>query len=414
MPLPANVLSQILKKSVSVKPQRKTWNPRNPQPLLPRRTTNRQERDIRFVDRCRVRVRAGKGGNGICCFSGIAFKEYAGPDGGNGGNGGDVIFKASKKMATLEQIEAEYKAHNGNLGQSFCKTGKRGADKIITVPTNIRIRLVTDGNETDKQCKVTDLITDKQKFIAAFGGIGGRGNFAFLTNTDRAPEVWEPGLPGEDKVYDVEMLKLANFALVGMPNTGKSSFLRAVSRAKPRIAEYPFTTLFPQIGVVDFEDSVRISIAEIPGLICGASNNVGNGIVCLLQALVSSFLTILAPKHADACTCLVLMLNLEDQFPYNQLQVIREEINHFNPDMLNGNKPIIIVGNKIECYGAKERWSEFKEHLTESPWASQLLNVAISVNERINITKLLITMRRVLSEYERKDLERLKEDGFIL
>ncbi|KAI0988971.1 hypothetical protein GJ496_002409 [Pomphorhynchus laevis] len=347
-----------------------------PKPILSSKNANAIEKDKRFVNDVTIKVQAGKGGNGIACFSGIFMKAFAGPDGGNGGKGGDVILEASRKVCNLNHVRDEYRAANGLIGGSARKTGKSGKATIIQVPLRTRIRESNDGQ--------TIGLLEKQgeKFIVAYGGSGGRGNAEFLTNENRAPDIYELGEHGQALAVQLEMDKFADFGIVGIPNAGKSSFLRVVSRAYPRIADYPFTTLFPQIGVVEYTDHCVMSLAEIPGLIEGSSFNKGHGRFFL--------------KHARGCDCILFMIDLKSEMnPIDQLDLLMSEFDAFDSELLK-KKAFMIAANKIDSPDGAAVWPYFKNIMSKR--MPEVLCVPTSVRERINIIKLLMTMRLILDQ----------------
>ncbi len=225
-----------------------------------------------FIDECRIFVRGGDGGNGCRSFRREKFVPRGGPDGGNGGRGGSVIFRAQAQLSTL--LDAHYRKHHraqrGAHGQGARKNGRGGEDTIVDLPLGT---LVRDEESGELLC---ELLTDGQIWVAARGGPGGRGNACFATPTDRAPVHFEPGKPGKERWLQLELKVLADVGLLGFPNAGKSTLVSRVSAARPKVASYPFTTLQPNLGMVERGDA-RFVIADIPGLIPGAHQGAGLG-----------------------------------------------------------------------------------------------------------------------------------------
>lgn len=227
----------------------------------------------RFIDRAKVYVRAGDGGRGCVAFRREKYVPFGGPAGGDGGDGGDVVFKVSADLNTL--IDFKYRPHlraaNGGHGKGDKRAGKRGEDLIVKVPPG------TVMYDADTGEMITDLIHDGQEVVVAKGGKGGRGNARFATAKNRAPRKFEEGSPGQERTIQLELKSIADVGLVGLPNAGKSTLLRAVSRARPEVAPYPFTTLTPHLGVAEVGEGERFVVADIPGLIEGASEGRGSG-----------------------------------------------------------------------------------------------------------------------------------------
>ncbi|HDY75890.1 MAG TPA: GTPase ObgE, partial [Candidatus Marinimicrobia bacterium] len=226
-----------------------------------------------FVDYTILKCISGKGGAGAVSFRREKFVPKGGPDGGNGGKGGDVIFRADRQLHTLRDIRYKkvYKAKNGQPGSSNQKTGKNGEDALIRVPLGTVIKIENTGEVT------ADLVEDNQVFIALKGGIGGRGNACFKSATHQTPRYAQPGMEGKAETFEVELKVLADVGLVGLPNAGKSTLLSVVSSARPKIADYPFTTLEPNLGIVKYGEFQSFVMADIPGLIEGAAKGKGLG-----------------------------------------------------------------------------------------------------------------------------------------
>ncbi len=228
---------------------------------------------MRFIDEARLEVIAGNGGDGSASFRREKFVPFGGPDGGDGGDGGSVYLEASEQVTTLLDVRyrRRYRAGNGQPGQGRQKTGARGADLVVPVPVGTLVKNETTGE------LLADLTRPGQRIAAARGGRGGRGNLHFVSSTNRAPNRADPGEPGEERLLLLELKLLADVGLVGYPNAGKSTLISRISAARPKIADYPFTTLVPNLGVVRVDETRAFVVADIPGLIEGASEGAGLG-----------------------------------------------------------------------------------------------------------------------------------------
>ncbi len=284
-----------------------------------------------FVDSVRVKVIAGDGGNGIVSFRREKFVPKGGPDGGDGGDGGSVYFVATRNVDHLIALRYKpiIKAKRGAHGQGKNKKGKSGEDKIIEVP----LGTVVKDPETGEI--LADLKEDGERFLAAKGGRGGRGNARFKTSTRQAPDFAEPGKKGEEKEYILELKTIADVGLVGFPNAGKSTLIRKISRAKPEVASYPFTTLTPHPGIVELSDFRTFIVADIPGIIEGASKGKGLGLRFL--------------KHIERTKIILFVLNADPFFekpPHIQYRVLSEELSNYSKKL--SEKPRVIAINKID------------------------------------------------------------------
>ncbi len=226
-----------------------------------------------FIDRAKIRVEAGAGGAGCVAFRREKYIPKGGPNGGDGGNGGDVVAVADFHIHTLLdfQYKTQYKAQRGMHGLGANKTGKSGESLIIRMPIGTLIK------DTESGELVADLTEDGQQAIIAYGGRGGRGNARFATPTNRTPREWDPGVPGQLRELELELKLIADVGLVGLPNAGKSTLLSRISAARPKIADYPFTTLVPNLGIVRVDEAKSYVVADIPGLIEGAHEGKGLG-----------------------------------------------------------------------------------------------------------------------------------------
>jgi GTP-binding protein len=299
-----------------------------------------------FIDEAEVYVRAGKGGDGCMSFRREKFEPFGGPDGGTGGDGGDVILRATPGVDTLLDFKGKHhwKAENGRPGEGKAKTGRSGEDLIIDLPVGT---LVYDR---EIEVLLKDLAEPGETCCIAKGGKGGRGNLAFATATHQAPREWEPGEPGEERNLRLELKLIADVGLVGLPNAGKSTLLSRVSKARPKIAAYPFTTLQPQLGIVELPGERRMVVADIPGLIEGAHEGAGLG---------DAFL-----RHIERTRVLVHVVDVcpvDGRSPANDYHTIRQELSKYSPTL--AAKPEIVVGNKIDLTDADERIEELAEML---------------------------------------------------
>lgn len=280
-----------------------------------------------FIDEVEFSIQAGKGGDGAVSFRRERFVPKGGPDGGDGGKGGDIIFIGKHDLHTLNDLRAKkvFQAENGHDGTHKKMYGRKGQDCMIYVPLGTIISIT---NETETH---VDITTDGQRYTAARGGNGGWGNAHFATSIKQTPQWSKDGLPGERLNVHLELRLIADVGLVGLPNAGKSTLLSMVSNAKPKIADYPFTTLIPQLGVASV-DSFHFTIADIPGLIEGAASGKGLGSVFL--------------RHIQRTKLLVFLVDAGDQDPISNLRVLDAELKSFNTVL--STKPRIVVFNKID------------------------------------------------------------------
>lgn len=270
---------------------------------------------MKFIDVAKIYVKAGDGGDGHVSFRKEKFVPKGGPDGGDGGNGGSIILKANSQINTLLdfQFRQRFIAEDGEEGGKSRKSGKYGKDLIIPIPVGT---IVKDA-ETDEI--ICDLETPEQEFVIAKGGSGGWGNERFKSSTNQTPRYANPGTPGEEFEVVLELKLLADVGLVGFPNAGKSTLISVISSAKPKIADYPFTTLIPNLGVVKIGEYESFVVADIPGLIEGASDGKGLGIQFL--------------KHVERTGLLVFLIDINTFDPVADYEVLRNELEKYNPEM---------------------------------------------------------------------------------
>ncbi len=295
---------------------------------------------MRFVDYVKIRVVGGKGGDGIIAFRREKFVPKGGPSGGNGGKGGSVIIKVDTQLHTLQDIRYHriYKADRGRLGEGSLKHGKQGEDITIKVPAGTIIKDFGTGEI------LADLQIDGESIVAARGGSGGRGNAQFITPTHQAPREFEYGREGVERDLELELKVLADVGLVGFPNAGKSTLLSRVSRAKPKIADYPFTTLTPNLGIVKSGAYSSFVMADIPGLIEGAHADKGLG---------TQFL-----RHVERCSVLLFLVDANDEDPSESYRLLYEEVRKFSPDLLNRTRFLAIT--KMDSFVGVPKISTFE------------------------------------------------------
>jgi len=293
-----------------------------------------------FIDESRIFVKAGNDGNGCCSFRREKFIPKGGPDGGDGGNGGDVIIEASPHYHTLldQRYHPHYKAQRGQHGKGKNCTGRSGEDLVIHVPVGTQVRDFESGEV------VADLVQAGQRMVAARGGRGGRGNARFVTSTRQAPKNCEPGTEGEERSFKLVLKLLADVGLVGFPNAGKSTLISKISSARPKIADYPFTTLVPNLGMVRHKGADFV-VADIPGIIEGAHEGVGLGLRFL--------------RHIERTRILLYLVDLSPDSGRDasrELQVLMRELREYSPELLERKQ--IVVFNKCDLPGAEERAKE--------------------------------------------------------
>ena len=299
---------------------------------------------MRFIDECTLRVEGGNGGNGCVAFRREKYVPFGGPAGGDGGRGGDVVLVADSGLGTLFDLKhlRTVRAERGAPGEGKDKYGRSGKDQEVRVP------LGTVIYDADTNARLVELTNADDRFVVAHGGRGGRGNKHFVTPVDRAPRRAEPGEPGEHRTLRLELRVMADVGLLGFPNVGKSTLIRAVSRARPKVADYPFTTIEPHLGVVTVGDYRRglgksFVIADIPGLIPGASDGAGLG---------TRFL-----KHLDRTRVVLHLVSLSDEpgrSPIDDYHVIRTELARYSPEL--ARRPEVVAMTKADLPDVREAY----------------------------------------------------------
>jgi GTP-binding protein len=327
-----------------------------------------------FVDRVKVFVQAGKGGRGCVSFRREKFVPKGGPDGGDGGRGGDVILLADRHVDNLTNLfyEPIIRAKNGVHGKGKKMTGSAGADKVVKVPVGTVVYAAEGAERSTFNAQrwtssaeqlaignrqlaipIVDLIRDGQEFMLCRGGAGGKGNVHFKSSRNRAPRQYTEGEEGEEGYFLLELRTIADAGLVGYPNAGKSTLLRKVSAARPKVAAYPFTTLHPIVGVIEFPGYRRATIADIPGLIEGAHRGLGLGYEFL--------------RHITRCRILVFVIDVagsEGRNPAEDLRNLRREIDLYDPAL--SSRPWLVVANKMDLPYAKKNLEAVQERFPKT------------------------------------------------
>ncbi len=298
-----------------------------------------------FIDKAQIIVKAGDGGNGCISFRRERFVARGGPDGGNGGNGSDVVLEADARLQTLSDFRphSHFTSESGGHGSGKNRRGRDGETLVIKVPPGT---LVSDA---DSGKVVADLVENGSKAVIARGGKGGRGNAARKSSTNRTPRISDEGSAGEKRRFNLELRVIADVGIIGCPNAGKSTLIARLSKAEPKIASYPFTTLRPYLGIVEYEPFRTFVLAEIPGLVKGAHRGKGLG---------DEFL-----QHARRTKILIHLIDLSAK-PYENYTVVNEEMRLYDSEL--SEKPQVIAGNKVDIPGAAENFEELVGKLKEN------------------------------------------------
>ena len=338
---------------------------------------------MKFIDKAKIHVKAGDGGNGCVAWRREKFVPLGGPAGGNGGKGGDVILKADSRLQTLMDFKytKHFKAKRGQHGSGSNKHGKAGEDLILRVPVGTVVRDAETGEV------LADLTKEGQEVVVAKGGKGGKGNAAFKTSTNQAPDYAEEGEKGEERWIELELKLLADVGIIGFPNAGKSTLISVLSNAKPKIADYPFTTLAPVLGVVDLDIGKSLVLADIPGLIEGASKGAGLG---------HEFL-----RHIERTKFLVHVIDISDfreRDPLEAFEIINREMEAYSPELTK--KPQIVVGNKIDILSDKEEINRLKKAFEEKGY--RFIPISLATKEGIDELKKALQEFYQMKEKEEK------------
>ncbi|PMP64213.1 MAG: GTPase ObgE [Sulfurihydrogenibium sp.] len=334
-----------------------------------------------FIDKAKIYVKAGDGGNGCVAFHREKFVPMGGPSGGDGGKGGDVIIVADSHLQTLMDFKYKrhYKVERGQHGQGGNKKGKDGEDLIIKVPVGTVIKDAETGEI------LADLVEEGQSFVVAKGGKGGRGNAAFKSATNQSPLTAEPGEKGEERWIELELKLLADVGIIGFPNAGKSTLISILSKARPKIADYPFTTLTPVLGVLQLDVNDFLVLADIPGLIEGASEGLGLG---------HEFL-----RHIERTKFLIHLIDVSDfreRDPIEAFNIINKELENYSPELIK--KPQIVVANKIDALSDKTLINKLENYFSDKGFPF----VAVSLITKEGVDKLVNLLREKKREWIEK------------
>ena len=318
---------------------------------------------MKFLDQVKIYIKAGNGGDGSPSFRREKFIEYGGPDGGDGGNGGSVILKAERNLNTLidYRYQQHHKAKRGDNGSGQNRTGKSGDNLVLKVP------LGTQVFEEDNKTLIFDFIKIGEEFVAAAGGKGGLGNTRFKSSTNRAPKKFTKGTPGEEFTIWLQLKTIADIGIIGLPNAGKSSLLAAITNANPKIANYEFTTLNPNLGVASYDDK-EITIADIPGLIEGAHKGTGLGIQFL--------------KHVERCKSLLHMIDITKNDIKESYNQVKTELKNYSSKL--SKKKELIVLNKTDLIDQKK----VKEIVNDFSKSTRSEVITMSTFEKKAVSKI--------------------------
>ena len=318
---------------------------------------------MKFLDQVKIYIKAGNGGNGSPSFRREKFIEYGGPDGGDGGKGGSVIFKAERNLNTLidYRYQQHHKAKRGENGSGQNRTGKSGEDLVLKVP------LGTQVFEEDNKTLIYDFVKVGEEFIGALGGKGGLGNTKFKSSTNRAPRKYTKGTNGEEFTIWLQLKTIADVGIIGLPNAGKSSLLAAITNANPKIANYEFTTLNPNLGVASY-DNKEITIADIPGLVEGAHKGTGLGIKFL--------------KHIERCKSLLHMIDVTDKDLKKSYKQVRNELKNYS-NKLSKKKEVVVL-NKFDLIDK----TEMKKKINDFSKIVKSEIISLSTLDKKSISKI--------------------------
>ena len=340
---------------------------------------------MQFVDEAIIDVHAGKGGDGCLSFRREKYVEFGGPDGGDGGAGGHVYVQADNNLNTLVdyRYERHFKARNGEPGKGRQMTGKSADDVVLIVPVGTTVVEVETGEV------LADLTADGQKVMVARGGRGGLGNVHFKSSVNQAPRRTTKGTPGESRHLRLELKVLADVGLLGMPNAGKSTLIRAISAAKPKVADYPFTTLVPNLGVVKVDRYRSFVVADIPGLIEGAAEGAGLGIRFL--------------KHLARTRLLLHVVDIAplEGDPVDQIEAIADELDRFSPALAEQERWLVF--NKIDLLPDREAEERVDEIVTELGWSGPVFRVSAAAG--VGCEELVYALMNAIEERRLRERE---------
>ena len=343
---------------------------------------------MKFVDEATIHVQAGKGGSGCVSFRREKYIEFGGPDGGDGGDGGSVYLVGDSNLNTLADFRftRHFKAENGEAGRGRNCTGKSGDDLYIKVP------LGTQVHDVDTAELIGDVVKNEQHLLVGQGGVHGIGNARFKSSTNRAPRQSTPGTPGEARELRLELKVLADVGLLGLPNAGKSTFIRAVSAARPKVADYPFTTLHPNLGVVSVEPHRSFVVADIPGIIEGAAEGAGLGIQFL--------------KHISRTRLLLHLVDVapfdESVDPVEEIRTIETEMKRFDPELMQYERWLVL--NKIDLLPEDQRESKCNAIRERLNWQGPVFMIS-AINKQGTQQLCYRIMEYIEAQRQRKEAE---------
>ena len=322
---------------------------------------------MKFLDQAKIYIKAGNGGSGASSFRREKYIEFGGPDGGDGGNGGSIILESERNLNTLIDFryKQHFKAENGRPGSKKNKTGAGGKDLVLKIPVGTQIY------EEDNNALIYDFTNNKDRFVVATGGKGGLGNTRFKSSTNRAPKRKTDGSKGEEFWVWLQLKVIADVGIIGLPNAGKSSFLSKCTRAKPKIANYPFTTINPNLGVLNINHR-EIVLADIPGLIEGSHKGIGLG---------DKFL-----RHIERCKTLIHLIDISEKNILENYLKVRNELSKYDKSILK--KEEIVIFNKVDLMGKekiKEKLKNFKKKIKKN-----FETVSLITNENLEKVKKII------------------------
>jgi GTP-binding protein len=350
-----------------------------------------------FVDSTRVKFYGGRGGDGCISMLSLFANEFAGPDGGNGGNGGHIVLRANRTIKSLNHLDRVYRGKAGVKGMGKNLDGASGEHTFVEVPVGTLVlpakpkELGDHEYDPEKSDIIAELDVDGSMFIAARGGAGGKGNAFYLSNKNRHPRIAEAGALGEENVYELRMKVYAHVGLIGLPNVGKSTLLKTLTGAQVKIGDYAFTTLHPQVGIVQFDDYTQVAISDLPGLIEDSHKNRGLG----LQFL----------RSLQRCACLLYVIDVSSPDPIGQLRTLIDELEAHKKGM--SDRPHLILGNKIDQPGAAENMGRLRRFVeTERPQSRLIFG---SSRRGDGLEPLRAELKRLHDEYQAKNADEIDQ-----
>lgn len=370
--VPTSWLSKVLRLDYHVGAQLRAVHSERahiPVPMRPVKGKSEKVYATKFEDWRQIKVIGGKGGDGRISLLSVYMIEFAGPDGGDGGHGGHVLLTADPKVKDFSHLSPVINASRGVPGGSDNMHGKDAQHRILKVPLGTMIKNMEDE-------VICDLAKEGSMFLAAKGGAGGKGNASFKNSVEQAPKVAEVGAEGEAYIYNLELRTMADVGLIGFPNAGKSTLLQAISRARPKVASYPFTTVNPHIGMVPYDDLTSLAVADLPGLIRGSSENKGLGYAFL--------------QHVQRCRLLLFVIDLSADDPLDQLDALKHELEAYKPGL--SSKPAAIVANKIDL--------QYSQHHIDQLQKTGLEVILTSGRTGKGLEQLLIRAKQMSDEFD--------------